>query len=255
ITASAAVDANYNISYVAGTLTVTTSNLAFGPIPSKVYGTADFDPGATSGSPITYTSGTPSVATIVAGKIHIVGVGASIITATSGANSLQQTLTVTRAPLTITANDQSRPYGSNNLPLTLSYLGFVNGETSANLTTQATPTTVANARSRVGTYPITVNGAASNNYTIAYVAGTLTVTQVPLIVTVNNASKNYGAVLPFLSASYSGFQNGDTPGNFATQPTFSTTATAASPVGTYPITASGIVAPNYVISYVAGTLT
>jgi hypothetical protein len=39
------------------------------------------------------------------------------------------------------------------------------------------------------------------------------------------------------------------------QPTVTTTATAGSPVGGYPITASGAVDANYTISYVPGTLT
>ena len=55
--------------------------------------------------------------------------------------------------------------------------------------------------------------------------------------------------------SYSGFVNGDTSASLTTQPTVTTTATTTSPVGTYPITASGAVDPNYTISYVAGTLT
>jgi len=49
--------------------------------------------------------------------------------------------------------------------------------------------------------------------------------------------------------------NGDTPSCLSTQPALSTTATAASPVGTYPITVSGASAANYAISYVNGTLT
>ena len=51
--------------------------ISFGVLPEKTYGDADFDPGASasSGLPVSYTSSNPSVATIVAGKIHIVGVG------------------------------------------------------------------------------------------------------------------------------------------------------------------------------------
>ena len=41
----------------------------------------------------------------------------------------------------------------------------------------------------------------------------------------------------------------------ATPPSISTTATASSPVGTYPITASGAADDNYNISFVEGTLT
>jgi hypothetical protein len=58
-----------------------------------------------------------------------------------------------------------------------------------------------------------------------------------------------------LTASFSGFVNGDTPASLSTQPSLSTTATATSNAGTYPITASAAAAPNYTISYLAGTLT
>ena len=65
----------------------------------------------------------------------------------------------------------------------------------------------------------------------------------------------YGQANPALTVSYSGFVNGDTPASLTTVPTVTTTATTTSPVGSYPITASGAVDPNYTISYVAGTLT
>ena len=81
--------------------------------------------------------------------------------------------------------------------------------------------------------------------------GTLTVNPVALIITANNQTKAYGTALPSLTASYSGFVNGDSSTSLTTQPTLSTTATAASHVGTYTITASGVDA-DYSISYVAG---
>ena len=49
--------------------------------------------------------------------------------------------------------------------------------------------------------------------------------------------------------------NGDTSASLTTPPTLSTTASAGSPAGTYPITASGASSPNYTITYVPGTLT
>ncbi len=84
-------------------------------------------------------------------------------------------LTVTPAPLTITANNLTRLYDQVNPPLTASYGGFVNGDTSANLTTAPTLSTTATTSSAVGSYPITATGAVDPNYTISYVAGTLTV--------------------------------------------------------------------------------
>ena len=74
-------------------------------------------------------------------------------------------------------------------------------------------------------------------------AGTLTVTPAALTITANNQTKVYGAALPTLTASYSGFVNGDTSASLTTQPTLTTTATAASHVAgnPYAITASGAV--------------
>ena len=75
------------------------------------------------------------------------------------------------------------------------------------------------------------------------------------MITANNQSMSYGGTFPALSVSYSGFVNRDTSSSLTKQPTVQTTATAMSPIGTYPITASGAVDPNYQISYVAGKLT
>jgi MBG domain (YGX type) len=87
------------------------------------------------------------------------------------------------------------------------------------------------------------------------VPGILTVTQAFLTVTANNASKTLGAPNPTFSWTASGFVNGDTASVFTTSPACSTTATASSSVGTYPITCTGAAAMNYSFSYVPGTLT
>jgi len=101
---------------------------------------------------------------------------------------------------------------------------------------------------------------ANYNGTPAFVSSTSSaLTQVvspaTLTITANDQTKVYGAALPALTASYSGFVNGDTSASLTTSPTLATTATPASPVGGYAITASGAVDPNYTISYVSGTLT
>ncbi len=169
------------------------------------------------------------------------------------------TLTVTPAGLTITANNQTKVYGAALPTLTASYTGFVNGDTSASLTTQPTLTTTATARSHVSgnPYTITAAGAVDADYTITYVAGSLTVTPAALTITADNQTKVYGAALPTLTASYSGFVNGDTAASLTTQPTLTTTATASSHVSgnPYTITATGAVDSDYTISYAAGTLT
>src|SRR5439155_10467479 len=125
--------------------------------------------------------------------------------------------------------------------LTVSYSGFVNGDTAASLTTPPSVTTTAAAASHAGSYPITASGAVTADYTIGYVAGTLTVNVATLTITADDKAKTYGAANPALTVSYSGFVNGDTAASLATPPSATTTAAAASHGGTYPITASGAV--------------
>ena len=57
----------------------------------------------------------------------------------------------------------------------------------------------------------------------------------------------YGGSTPTITASYSGFVNGDTAASLTTPPTCSTAATSASPVGSYPSSCSGAVDPNYTL--------
>jgi hypothetical protein len=76
----------------------------------------------------------------------------------------------------------------------------------------------------------------------------------PLTITANTQTMLLHGTVPALTASYSGFVGGDSAAVLTTQPSCTTTATSSSPVGSYPITCSGALAPNYSSSYVAGTL-
>ena len=84
---------------------------------------------------------------------------------------------------------------------------------------------------------------------------TINVLQAPLTITAVAKSKVYGAALPTLTATYSGFVLSEGTNDLTTLASLATTATATSDVGTYPITASGATSANYAFSYVAGTLT
>jgi sugar lactone lactonase YvrE len=237
--------------------------ITFQPLPFAVYyGSADIAPGATSTNttiPITYfTSDATVVAITSSGNIHIVGAGTATITALqtgSTAAPVVQTLTVSPAALTITADNQTKTYGAANPALTVSYAGFVNGDDATKLSTPPVVATTATASSPAGTYPITPSGAVSANYTFSYTAGTLTITPVALTVTADNQTKVYGAANPALTVSYTGFVNGDDATKLSTPPVVITMGTASSAIGTYPITASGAVSPNYTFTYAAGILT
>ncbi|HMJ90269.1 MAG TPA: MBG domain-containing protein, partial [Candidatus Acidoferrum sp.] len=79
------------------------------------------------------------------------------------------------------------------------------------------------------------------------------VTPAPLTIAAHNIGKQYGAPMPALTASYGGLVNGDTPDDLDIPVSLSTSATAASPVGNYPIAVSGAGDANYAISHVDGT--
>jgi hypothetical protein len=82
---------------------------------------------------------------------------------------------INAAALTVTANSCSRACGLPNPSLSASYSGFASGEDTNVLTSPAILSTTATNSSAPGLYPITASGAAAANYTINYVAGTLTV--------------------------------------------------------------------------------
>jgi hypothetical protein len=65
-----------------------------------------------------------------------------------------------------------------------------------------------------------------------------------------------GGTPPTITATISGWVNGDTDASLTHAPTCSTTATSASSVGSYPSSCTGAAAPaNYTISYVDGNVT
>ncbi len=77
----------------------------------------------------------------------------------------------------------------------------------------------------------------------------------PLTIRADNKRKLVGTPNPPLTATYEGFVNGDTEASLDTPVVLTTTATENSPVGLYPIIASGASDANYTITFVDGVLT
>lgn len=267
ITASGAVDPNYTFVYVPGvlaigkallTITVNPANSVYGaalvPNSSLTFSYAGFvngdGPGNLTQAP---TATNTAVAGSPVGNYALIPSGAQ--SNNYVINYVNGTYTITPAPLTITPTSLTMNYGGPVPALTASFSGFVNGDNAASLTSQPSLTTTATTASPVGIYPINAVGAVDPNYTIAYTPGTMTVQRATLTVTPNSASMIYGSALPALTASYSGFVNGDNVSTLIITPSISTTATASSPAGTYPIIASGGVSTNYSFVYNPGTLT
>jgi filamentous hemagglutinin family protein len=187
ITASAG-SASANLGYVldfsqTGTLTINPASLTItANNTSKTYGAnnpafsasySGFINGDTSAvvSGLNLSSAATSASNV--GTYSITGSGASAsnynISYTPG------TLTINPASLTITANNASRTYGTNNPAFSASYSGFVNGDTSA-VVSGLSLSTIANINSAAGTYSITPSGASASNYNISYNPGILTIT-------------------------------------------------------------------------------
>jgi hypothetical protein len=168
------------------------------------------------------------------------------------------TINVAKALLTVTPNSVIRLYGEQNPALDGIVTGIQNGD---NVT--AAYNTTATTTSPAGTYDITATlsdpGNRLVNYTVTNNTGALGVNKAPLTITADNKTKEYGSDNPAFTASYAGFVNNEKqnmPGVLSALPGMTSTATATSPISTYPITfVGGVTAPNYSITFVDGTLT
>ncbi len=263
ITATGAVDNNYNFTYVDGTLTVNKALLtATAGNASRAYGDANPVIGVTytgfkngqNSSVIDTQASTSSIAN------NLSNVGTYATTASGAADNnydftyVDGVLTINKAALVATAGNVSREYGDANPVIGISYTGFKNGEDSSVIGTLATASSAANATSNVGTYATIASGAFDDNYSFSYTNGTLTVTKAMLTATAASVSRSYGDANPAIGVTYTGFKNGENSSVIGTLATGASAANLLSDVGTYTTTASGAVDNNYDFTYVNGTL-
>ena len=159
------------------------------------------------------------------------------------------TLTITKAPLTITAESFEIKQGDVLPNLTIQFKGFKNDEDESVLTSQPVVTCTATSGSKPGIYDIVVSGANALNYDIDYVAGRLIILAAdPIVITAKSYSREYGEENPTFEYMYTGAE-------LRGAPTITCAATASSPVGTYPIVINKGSVTNYNDTYVNGTLT
>lgn len=85
------------------------------------------------------------------------------------------TLTINKAPLTITAKNYTIIKGQTMPTFDVDYAGFVKNQTSSVLTTKPKVTCSTNDTNTPGVYTLTPSGAAATNYSMNYVNGTLTI--------------------------------------------------------------------------------
>ena len=166
------------------------------------------------------------------------------------------TLTVTKAPLSMTPRNKTMTYGDRLPTFDVEYVGLKNSETKPAWTTEPTVTTTATSTSNAGTYPITITNGVAKNYNVTFNQGTLTINKAALTATTLDATREYGDENPDFTFSYSGLKNGEEAPEWAVSPSFATPAVKSSPAGTYDITATGGEARNYMVQFVnTGKLT
>ena len=196
---------------------------------------------------------------------NFTGADSFVYQASSGTTNLgTATVTITVVPvLTVTANNQSRPYGATNPVFTVSYSGFVNGDNTNILSGTPSASTGAITNSPVGSYPINISQGtlSAPGYNLAFVNGALTVTQAVLTVgsgiTANN--KVYDGTTAATITSNNVVLNGVLPGDNVKPATNGYTANfSGAGVGTnITVTVSGLTliganATNYSLTQPAG---
>ncbi|WP_160295295.1 Ig-like domain repeat protein, partial [Geobacter sp. OR-1] len=181
-----------------------------------------------------------------------------------GKTSIDLSQTITKAVLTVTADNKSKVYGTVNPALTATITGYVNGDDSSVLTGGlGTTTTAATASSAVGSYAITpvLGTIGAANYSFKTVAGSLAVTKAATSVAVasNLNPSVYGqsltltaTVTPSTASGTVQFKVGGV--NFGAPAAVNTTtgkavlATTTLPAGSSNITATYSGSTNYTAS-------
>ena len=238
----------------AATLTITASSPTMsygGTVPAITPSFSGFVNGDTSAAVSGLTCSTTATAGSPPGSYPTSCSGGSATNYTI--SYVAGTLTIGKAPLTITASSPTMAYGGTAPTITPSYSGFVNGDTGAAVS-GLTCSTTATSSKPAGSYPTSCSGGSAANYTISYVGGTLAIGKATLTITASSPEHDLRGHGAAITPSFSGFVNGDT-GAAVSGLTCSATATASSPLGSYPTSCSGGSAANYTISYVGGTLT
>ncbi len=250
---------NYTIDFTGSTLTISPVPLSItANAETKVYGTAD--PTFT----VTYAGFTNSETSAVLGgtlafsRAPGENVGSYLITP-SGETSGNYTITystgnlsITKAPLSVTADATAKTYGAADPALAFTVSGLRFNDTVAGVLAGVL-TRVGGETVAGGPYTITQGTLTPNgNYTLNFTGNTFSITKAALAITADAKSKTYGAVDPAFTANYAGFVNGETPAVLGGALNF--TRAPGEGIGSYPITPGGLTSGNYAITFNAGPL-
>ena len=193
-----------------------------------------------------------SISTIVdnsskVGKYDIVASGA--VSDKYEISYIPGTLTITKAPLSISAGNYTKKQGDAMPVFKASYAGFKNAEDESVLTKQPVFSCEANEASAPAEYAVTISGADAENYEISYEQGHLTVVEADaIVVRAKSYSRQYGDENPVFEFDTEGAALDGTPEIVCS-------AVANSPVGFYTIEVKQGSIKNYNVHFESGTLT
>ena len=273
---------NYDITYVNGALTVnkaiisaitgiTASNKTYDGSTAVTLSTANAAfTGMIPGDNLNITSASGSFADKNAGTgktVNVTGItlgGADVANYSLGSTTAAITANISKAPLTVTANDASKTYdgqaflGGNGV----TYSGFVNDENSSVLSGALKLGGTAQGARNAGSYTIVPSGLSAQNYDITYINGALAVNKAAIsaITGITASNKIYDgnttASLNTTNAVFTGMISGDNlnvataAGNFANaDPGINKTVFITG------LTLGGTDAPNYVLANTTATAT
>ncbi|WP_152286890.1 MBG domain-containing protein [Flavicella marina] len=200
---------NYDLEVTPGidfSITPGAPTITFSDI-EKIYGDDDFSLNATSnsGGTISYAIVGASNGTVLSGVhnevVSIGNAGTVVIRATVAATAEYKSaskdivLTIHKAILWAKADNLTRVYRTENPTFTISYTGFVNGDTLADIDMKPIAKTIATIDSNVGEYYIVLYGGWDDNYIIdtgLSSLGILTIIQQTPVISFSNIVKTYG---------------------------------------------------------------
>ena len=192
-----------------------------------------------------------SISTIVdnsskVGKYDIVASGA--VSDKYEISYIPGTLTITKAPLSISAGNYTKKQGDAMPVFKASYAGFKNGENESVLTKQPVFSCEANEASAPAEYAVTISGAEAENYDISYEQGRLTVVEADaVVVRAKSYNRQYGDENPVFEFETEGAALDGTPEIVCS-------AVANSPVGSYTIEVKQGSIKNYNVHFESGSL-
>jgi hypothetical protein len=235
---------NYTITFISALFTInpTPLTLTANPGQSMIYGgtvpafTSTYTGFVNNQGPSVLTGSiiyivTNSAGVNVTNTLSQQNVNNTYTLSVSGVSSFNYTISfvsalfiINTAPLILTVNSgQSIVYGTSPPYTFLStYSGFVNGDTSANLTgtllyivSNSSGVNVTNTlqTQNVGSYTLSVSGVSSFNYTITFNSSVFSITLKQLLISANNNNIIYGDNLPTLTSTITGFVNNQDQSN------------------------------------------